>query len=161
MFMFKINTFITPPLDRCSVLKFCTSMGLLNKNFGLTCVRLRAHIYYVGTDGNKIPLIILFCISSTQCTADHYTDSLYSVTVRVNCAFSLTKHCVMDICGRSEHYVAGEWPASRPGCFTLQGLSPYIGAWVGLTISVDVLAKRNVTALAGYRTRFCGLPSRS
>jgi len=67
----------------------------------------------------------------------------------------------MYMCDRSEDYFAGEWPTSRPGCFTLRGNSPYIGAGVGPTTSVDVLAKRNVTAPAGYRTRFCGLPSRS
>jgi hypothetical protein len=117
----------------------------------------------VSTDGNKIPLIILFWMSSMQFTGDHFTDSLYSITLCVNCAFSLTKPCAMDrsICDRSEHYIAGEWPASCSGCFTVRGDSPYTGAWVGPTTSVDLLAKRNVTAPAGYRTRFCGLPSRN
>jgi hypothetical protein len=124
------------------------------------CVSGPTHISCVLTDGNKMPLIILFWIGSMQFIADHCTGLLYSNTTRVNCAFSLTKHCAMDICDRSEHYIAGEWPASRPGCFTLRGNSPYTRALVGPTTSVDVVAKRNVTASGGYRTRFCGLRSR-
>ena len=115
------------------------------------------HISCVSTDGNKIPLI------NSVLDEQHvvYRRSLYSVTVRANCALSLTKHCAMLICDRSEHYIEDEWPASRPSSFTLRGNSPYTGAWLDPTISVDVLAKRNVTVSAGYRNRFCGLPSRS
>jgi hypothetical protein len=127
----------------------------------VNCVRLRAHISCVSTDGNKIPLVILLWISGMQFTGDHFTDLLYRIKLRANCAFSLTKHCAVDICDRSEHYIAGDWPASLPSCFTLRGKSSYTRAWVGPTNSVDVLAKRNVTAPAGCGTRFCGLPSRS
>jgi hypothetical protein len=74
---------------------------------------------------------------------------------------SLTKHCAMDISDIAEHYVAGEWPASHPGCFTFQGKCPYTAARVSPTICVDILVKINVTAPAGYRTRYCGLSSRS
>jgi len=158
--VFKVNTFPpTPPsrLDHRSVFMFCTSVRLLRENLSLNRARLGTPISCVSTDGNKIPLI------NSVLGEQHavYRRSQYSIAVRANCALSLTKHCAMHMCDRSDHYISGEWPASRPDCFTLRGNSSYTGAWLDPTIFVDVVAKRNATASAGYRNRFYGLPSRS
>jgi hypothetical protein len=41
----------------------------------------------------------------------------------------------------------GEWPASRPGRFTLRGKTPgihWIGGWVGPSAGLDTLSKRKI-----------------
>jgi len=57
---------------------------------------------------------------------------------------------------------AGEWSASRPGCFTLGKRSSdthWVGGWVGLGTSLDAVAKREIPC--PLRKSSPGRPARS
>jgi hypothetical protein len=60
--------------------------------------------------------------------------------------------------------VGGEWSASHPGRFTLEGRAPgthWIGGWVGPTASLDDVEKGKFLTLPGFELRPLGHPASS
>jgi hypothetical protein len=60
--------------------------------------------------------------------------------------------------------VGGEWPDSRPCCFTpveRTFATHWIGDWVGLRAGLDDVEKRKFLTLAGLELRHVSRPARS
>jgi hypothetical protein len=65
------------------------------------------------------------------------------------------KHYAMKTCGILVILDRGEWPASRPGRFTLGVKAPVtfrIGSWMIPRAGLDAVVKRKILSLAGKQT---------